>query len=346
MADALTFDKQQGYSQAEVAFIQRIVGSEPDGLWGPATVTAIEQWQTRQGIPADGKVWRSTSGNTWPRLLQAGADAWWTGSPGIARVGQWTFHTAFQEGSSAATAALRKATTAGLTDVLFTISNDSNHEFRLLGSVDDLVEVGKAYKDAGIDVGVNAFVFPSEAYVDALADLVLAVDARLGLRRLDIDAEELWIEHGTQADKDSAAARLGERLRGARFAVGVNGIVYTNRSALDPLVRQDCVTHVTPQAYSVAGKTTDGKPNGTYDPIDLQTRAARMWGEWWPDRTMIGGFATYDQAGRYELGTLTEQQAIGTALRTWADLGVGEVCGWALEESSDAAVGLFGQRPR
>lgn len=56
--------------------------------------------------------------------------------------------------------------------------------------------------------------------------------------------------------------------------------------------------------------SSDGKPDRTYNPIDLQTTAHTKWSGWWPNRCVIGGFATfatYNQAGRYELGTLSEE---------------------------------------
>jgi hypothetical protein len=312
-------------------------------MWGPTTVAAIQSWQSANGIKPDGKVWRSTSGDSWPRLLAAGAGAWASVPPPITRVGLWTFSDALNP--SCAQSTLDLAVAAGLTDIVFTIDNDTNTTFDLLGSIADIVEVGKMYKDKGIDVSLNSFIFPSSDYVTALTDAVLQIDQQLGLRRLDIDAEELWIEHGTASAKDSAADLLGQQLHKANFFVAVNGIVYTNKAALDPLVNQACVTHVTPQAYSVADKTgSDGEPNATYNPIDLQTTAHTVWGNWWPDRTMIGGFATYDQPGRYELGTLSEEVAIGLALRTWADLGVTEVTGWSIKQLSTAAAALLAQR--
>ncbi|PRP90770.1 hypothetical protein ENSA5_62040 [Enhygromyxa salina] len=345
MTDALAYNRNQHFTQAETSFIQRVVGSDPDGQWGPATVSAIEAWQTAHKITADGKVWRSTSGNTWPQLLAEGAADWAKVSPGITRVGLWTFSDAVDPSSSASASELQQAVDAGLTDIVFTLDNDTNTEFNLPTSVANIVEVGKRYKDKGIDVSLNTFIFPSADYVTALTEAALQIDQQLGLRRLDVDAEELWVKHDSQSAKDSAAALFGQQLSGASFFVAVNGIVYTNNTALDPLVSQACVTHITPQAYSVSGKTnSDGQPSATYNPIDLQTTAHTKWGGWWPDRTIIGGFATYDQGGRYELGTLSEEVAIGLALRTWADLGATEVCGWSIKQVSAAAAALLRQR--
>lgn len=332
MVDALSYDKKQGFTKAEVAFIQRRVGTNPDGRWGPDTVTAIEAWQGAHGIPADGKVWRSLQGNTWPQLLNAGATAWAPGDPGISRVGLWTFSNVLAPGSTANRNTLATAQAAALTDVIFTITKATVQSFQPPHGVDDAVAAGTPFKDAGFDLSLNSFVFPSEAYVDALADYALAFHRQLGLRRLDLDAEELWTKHGNAATRQRAATRLGERLADVDFEVAVNGIVYANRTALDPLVKLDCVTHITPQAYSTAGYPTKAGHN----PIDMQAAAAGMWGGWWPDKTMIGGFATYRQAGAYELGELDEALALGLALRSWADAGVSEVAGWSSASVSDA----------
>ncbi len=343
MADALSFDEQQGFSSAEVAFMQRLVGSEPDGEWGPNTVAAIETWQRARDIAPDGKVLRSRSGNTWPRMLAEGAAGWSAG--GIERIALWTFTDALRRSSSESANDVQLAVDAKLTDVVFTITTDSNQSFALPSAIDEVVEIGQRYKDRGIDVGLNTFIFPSPDYVNPMADAVLEIHQRLGLRRLDIDAEELWIEHGNQASRDAAAELFGQRFADAGFAVAVNAIVFTSHAAVDPLVRQACVTHVTPQAYSVASmKTAAGEPAATYNPIDLQVTAAKLWSGYWPNRTMIGGFATFQQAGQYELGTLDEQVAIGLALRTWADLGVTEVSGWSIRNLSQVAAAVLAQR--
>lgn len=333
MADALSYNRKQDYSTAEVAFIQRIVGSDADGQWGPQTVAAVERWQSANGIAADGKIWRSMRGNTWPPLLEIGAKAWVTGAtgaPGISRVGLWTFSSAAKPGEHA-DAQLAQAKAAKLTDVSFTINNESNQEFEPAVELADIVEVGQRYKDAGIEVSVNAFIFPSATFVDALANFVLELHAKLGLRRADIDAEELWNRHGGQAAQDSAGELFGQRFADAGFDLSINGIVNTNHDALDALVRQAAVTHVTPQAYSTAGK------GRVYNPIDLQAAAASKWGQWWPSKTMVGGFAAYKLAGTYELGELDETLSLGLSLRSWADAGVREVFGWSLAQLSDAA---------
>jgi peptidoglycan hydrolase-like protein with peptidoglycan-binding domain len=71
--EALAFDRRQGFSADEIKAIQRVVGSEADGLWGPKTVQAVADWQRANGIPVDGKVWRNPKGNTWPRIQAAAA---------------------------------------------------------------------------------------------------------------------------------------------------------------------------------------------------------------------------------------------------------------------------------
>lgn len=345
MADALTYNRNQGFSKAEVAFIQRLVGSEPDGLWGTNTIAAIETWQTAHGIEADGKIWRDTRGNTWPVLLSEGAGGWVGVSPGIARIGLWTFRDGVIPSEAECGRDIELAARAGLTDIVFTIDTDTDNRFSLPSSVADIVAVGKRYKEQGIDVSLNSFIYPSSSYVDAMVEAVVAIDEQLGIRRLGIDAEELWLAHENDTARHGAANLFGERLQGVDFDVAVNGIVYTSHAELDPLVSQECVTHVTPQAYSVAGKVNkEGEPSRAYNPISLQATAAAKWHGWWPDRTIIGGFAVYDQAGTYELGTLSEDVAIGLALRTWAELGVTEVCGWSIKQLSDLAASVLRRR--
>lgn len=69
--EAIEFNEGQPFAQPEIEMIQRVVGTKVDGVWGPKTVEAIWQWQQDRGIPADGKIWRSMSGNTWPKIVAA-----------------------------------------------------------------------------------------------------------------------------------------------------------------------------------------------------------------------------------------------------------------------------------
>ena len=44
------------HSTTDIMRIQTALGADPDGIWGPATQTAVEQWQHDHGLDADGKV--------------------------------------------------------------------------------------------------------------------------------------------------------------------------------------------------------------------------------------------------------------------------------------------------
>lgn len=52
----LEWNKRRRYSKSEVRTIQRVVGADPDGVWGPATVAAIVAFQQESGLVADGLV--------------------------------------------------------------------------------------------------------------------------------------------------------------------------------------------------------------------------------------------------------------------------------------------------
>jgi Putative peptidoglycan binding domain len=71
LEESLGYNKTQGFSTDEIKAIQRVVGSEADGIWGPKTVQAVADWQRASGIPVDGKIWRDPRGNTWPRIQAA-----------------------------------------------------------------------------------------------------------------------------------------------------------------------------------------------------------------------------------------------------------------------------------
>lgn len=67
--EAVEYNTRQGFTTHQVRMIQRVVGAKPDGVWGPKTVEAIYNWQKERGLAADGKVWKSSRGNTWPVML-------------------------------------------------------------------------------------------------------------------------------------------------------------------------------------------------------------------------------------------------------------------------------------
>ncbi len=57
---AIKYNRRAGYSRAEVQEIQRVTGSDPDGSWGPATVSAVAAWQGSHGLKPDGMVGAET----------------------------------------------------------------------------------------------------------------------------------------------------------------------------------------------------------------------------------------------------------------------------------------------
>lgn len=57
---AIEYNEKQDYSAEVIEHIQRTVGSNPDGRWGPATVRQVRAWQRSAGLTADGKVGSAT----------------------------------------------------------------------------------------------------------------------------------------------------------------------------------------------------------------------------------------------------------------------------------------------
>jgi hypothetical protein len=54
--DAIIYNQDQHYLQAEIKMIQRKVGAPQDGTWGYETVRRIKLWQATHGVRADGRV--------------------------------------------------------------------------------------------------------------------------------------------------------------------------------------------------------------------------------------------------------------------------------------------------
>lgn len=62
---AIKYNKR-AHKRDSTVVIQRIVGADPDGIWGPQTVLEVMEWQKAHGLEVDGKV----GPNTWRLLVQ------------------------------------------------------------------------------------------------------------------------------------------------------------------------------------------------------------------------------------------------------------------------------------
>lgn len=54
--DALRYNQTRGYTDEQTKLIQKVVGANPDGIWGPKTVGAVKVWQSNNGLVVDGMV--------------------------------------------------------------------------------------------------------------------------------------------------------------------------------------------------------------------------------------------------------------------------------------------------
>ena len=52
----ILYNRARKYPKSTVRDIQRVVGVDTDGAFGPDTVRRIRDWQIARGLPADGKV--------------------------------------------------------------------------------------------------------------------------------------------------------------------------------------------------------------------------------------------------------------------------------------------------
>jgi peptidoglycan hydrolase-like protein with peptidoglycan-binding domain len=57
---AIEYNRGQGYDEALVKKIQRLVGAEDDGSTGKRTVEAVALWQQANGLAVDGKIGPTT----------------------------------------------------------------------------------------------------------------------------------------------------------------------------------------------------------------------------------------------------------------------------------------------
>ena len=70
MSKELRYNQRQGFTIGEIKTIEAVCGvSTVTGIWTEELVGKVREWQEDRGIKPDGKVWRSSKGNTWPALL-------------------------------------------------------------------------------------------------------------------------------------------------------------------------------------------------------------------------------------------------------------------------------------
>lgn len=73
MSEAIEYNESIGLRRRQVAALQRLIGAEDDGRWGPKTIAALQEWQGAHGLAPDGFLGPSSqyeAGKTDPEILR------------------------------------------------------------------------------------------------------------------------------------------------------------------------------------------------------------------------------------------------------------------------------------
>lgn len=251
---AVAYNRGQPFTDNEVKGIQRVVGANPDGIWGPITVRAVYDWQTAKGIPPDGKVWKSPRGNTWPSLKSL-----LPSPPQVAgyRVGIWIDDAPQMVRTTAYVESLSEL---GIDTVAIMVNQanttSSAPAWSMLWSAAELLDAAQRFRNAGIDVVLTAWPRPSKQQIDQLCSALQPLLNDSGAVGFEVDTEGNWAE-SFLADFDSlksAGAYLAERMRatapaGTRLELTTYPYhaEFTSGATVSPFMDV-----LLPQAYSVS----------------------------------------------------------------------------------------------
>ena len=327
----IQYNRSQGFSKPEVRLIQEVAGAAQDGLWGKETVGAIWRWQDSQGIPADGKVWQSPKGNTWPRIqetAQAGADS---GDGPSFRLGVWVDdppQRVVQDSYADSLQELGVSTVAVMVNSANTSADAPPWKSRW--QAQQLAQAGRLFDARGIDLVLTAWPRPS---MQQLSTLMAEMEERMeasGAVALEVDVEGNW--KSSFLDGFASLEEAGQFL--------VNGL----RDRLQSGVRLELTTYpyhpeftsaatiapqvdvLLPQAYSVYNSSDPQTDWGArLGPGNLQTLGIRL-ARRVEGPQIASGLAAYYQ-DRYPGHSADE--AMQTALDAVAASGVEEIRYWS-----------------
>lgn len=207
-------------------------------------------------------------------------------SLGVRRVGAWTGWAAFDDDKSLKLT-IDRCKWLGLRRLDVIVNDFSakrapvDFEMYRLARV---VAIGKACRDAGIDMHMMSWLMPHRAFIDDAAKQLRTAFELSGAKSIQWDAEEPWTQAQRPMNYVEAAALIAERFAGV--PMGVNGIMYASKAKLGPLAA--VCDYVVPQCYS-----TDSQP---IDPAVVVRQGLRLWREW-TDKPIVVGLAAYRQVG-------------------------------------------------
>lgn len=254
---ALEFDRAQGFSENEIKLIQRTVGAQADGQWRAATVEAVWQWQSDHGIPPDGKVWRSASGNTWPPLQQAAAAADEpSAQPARFQVGVWIDDPPSRVLSASFADGLKEMGVSSAA-VMVNASNTRSGDppWRVLWTADQLAQAAGLFKQRGVELILTAWPRPSQDQVEEVSKALKELLDAAGVSVLELDAEGNWNERFLDGfpSMQEAGRTLAGKLRDALPPGGrLELTTYPFHAEFSPSATlSPHMDVVLPQAYSV-----------------------------------------------------------------------------------------------
>lgn len=325
--EALDYNRGQGFSEAEIRLIQRVAGAVQNGIWGKEAVLAVERWQTSQGIPADGKVYRSPNGNTWPRIQSAARSA--PAGEAEFQVGAWIDDQPARVLQDSYAEALQQA---GITSVALMVNSSNTRQgdplWESRWSVQQVSQAAQLLK--GIDIILTCWPRPSQSQIDTLCDEMGRRMDAAGAVALEVDAEGNWAAEFLEGfDSLSQAGRtLAEKLRQVlppRARLELTSYPYHSEFTASATISPH-VDVLLPQAYSVYKADDEATRWGAQlGPGNMQDLAIRLAGRVRGPQ-VVCGLAAYFQDRYPDHGA---DEAMQTALNAVWSSGVSEIRYWS-----------------
>ena len=258
MDKSLAYNLRQGFTPGEIKKIEIVTGRrKPKGIFDLALVKQVRKWQSKNGIPVDGKIWKSALGNTWPLILNAYAviDAQAKTSAHQLKTGIWIDDAASRVLTDEYMDSL-KALDISEAALMINKSNTRarDPDWSLRWPREKFVQAAHLLEDRGIDVVLTVWPKPKKTQIDRLCedlkDLVTATKA-IGV---DFDAEGNWKKKYLSGFKNmnQAAEYLCKKVRAMATDIRLGMNTYPSHGELGNAPALSLLVDViTPQAYSL-----------------------------------------------------------------------------------------------
>jgi len=215
----------------------------------------------------------------------------------------------------------------GIAKVMVVINDIEDTHYRCRWGLGTLTNLVHGLQGIGVEVGLTSWVYPTRAFIEAMATGLPDVAGLVGVRAIELDCEGNWKKEHLKgyASLEEAADALCGYLHEAEGIDSVGVTTYpTMVDRIPELTRW--ADEVAVQAFSVASKP-ECVWGGRYGPGRMQVTASDKWrkAEKPEGQKLVMGLPVWDQAWKGH----TIGEAVGMEWSTTRALKVDEVRLWS-----------------